>query len=199
MSAENPTVRSRRRAEIIAEARKLVAEGGLEAMTIAALEERLSFTRGVITYHFENKAEIVEAVLDSAIAEINDASQTAIHASASFPEKLQAMVKQTVQGFLRHREAARILISFWARIPVDPHAAGLNARLYTRYREAAVKLLKIGQSSGHVRADADLHAVAAVIVATVIGVVTQVYFEQGSIDPDNAVSESIAGILLRLA
>lgn len=196
---EPPTVRSRRRAEIISEARKLVAEGGLEAMTIAALEERLAFTRGVITYHFDNKAEIVEAVLASAIAEINEASQTAIHALATFPEKLQAMVSQTVNGFLRHREAARILLSFWARIPVDAHAAKLNAQLYTRYREAAVKLMKIGQATGHVRADADLPAIAAVIVATVIGVVTQVYFEQGSIDPDHAVAESVAGILSRIS
>src|ERR1700722_2409301 len=65
------SVRDLRRGQILTAARRLVAEHGLEALTIGALEDRLAFTRGVITYHFANKDEIVRAVFASAIDEID--------------------------------------------------------------------------------------------------------------------------------
>ena len=57
------TVRDLRRAQIIAAARAIVCRDGLDALTIGALEQKLAFTRGVITYHFAGKDDIVRALL----------------------------------------------------------------------------------------------------------------------------------------
>src|SRR5437773_5389573 len=99
------TVRDFRRAQVIAAARSLVAEEGLEALTIGALEERLAFSRGVITYHFRNKDEIVEAVLAHAVAEIEEALRAELRASESPEERVGAVLRSMVRGFLAHPEA----------------------------------------------------------------------------------------------
>ncbi|PIE17144.1 MAG: hypothetical protein CSA66_06610 [Proteobacteria bacterium] len=192
------SVRDLRRAQILDEARRLVSEGGLQALTFAALEARLSFTRGVITYHFDNKAEIVDAVLDSAVEEIDRANARAVMAAGAIEDKLRAVIAHTVGGFIEHVEAGRILLNFWARLPRDQHAARINARLYRRYREHSVALLRAGQRLGRFRADVDVEALAAHMVGTVIGIVTQSYFEPGAIDPDAAVAEAVATLLARL-
>ena len=49
MRPEVTTVRDLRRTQILAEARSIVAQEGLAALTIGTLEKRLPFSRGVIT------------------------------------------------------------------------------------------------------------------------------------------------------
>jgi len=192
------TVRDRRRAEILTEARALVSEGGLDALTISALESRLDFTRGVITYHFHNKAEIVDAVLESAIEEIHHATIAAVEASGSAEAKLRSVLWETTNGFISHVEGGRILLHFWSRLPYDEHAARINARIYQRYREDVLFLIQMGQGAGAFREDVDERALAAVIVGAVIGIVAQVYFEPEAIDWEAAVEEASCSLLLRL-
>jgi AcrR family transcriptional regulator len=195
---EAKNLRDLRRAQIIAVGRSLVSEGGLEALTIGALEKRLSFSRGVITYHFEGKDDIVEAVLMSAIEEIDGATVQEIEAGATFAQKTRAMLGATVGGFLRSKEAAQIVVAFWGRIPQDARATKVNAALYGRYRKAAAKLIEEGRKSGEVRADVEVKTMAAVYVAAVIGVVTQAYFEPGAIDPKRAIDEAASAVLAHL-
>src|SRR5207249_7078413 len=109
---ELASVRDLRRAQIVAAARALVARGGLEALTVSALEKRLRFTRGVITYHFRGKDEIVRAVLASAVDEIDRATAEEVQASLDFAAKLEAVLRTKVRGFLENREAAHVLLSF---------------------------------------------------------------------------------------
>jgi AcrR family transcriptional regulator len=191
------TLRARRRAEIVAAARRIVASEGLAALTIGALEQRLAFTRGVITYHFRNKDEIVAAVLDSAIAEIDAGTRAEASRESSAAEKVRAVLRATVRGFLDHREAVRILISFWGQIPADARLRRVNAELYATYRRRAARLVRAGRASGEF-ADVPIDATAALLVGVVIGVATQVYFEPGAIDPDAVVAEAQRTVLARL-
>lgn len=196
---EVETVRDLRRSQIIRAARRVVAERGVGALTFGTLERELAFTRGVITYHFANKDEIVDALLDDAIAEIDAATLISVSAEGSAPDKVVAAVAGMVRGFLSQREAARVLLSFWGRLPDDPRAAAKNAALYARWRAQSASLLRHGQATGELRADCDVEAVAAHMVGTVIGVVTQAYFDPGALDPDAVVREAARGIAAGLA
>ncbi len=189
------TVRDFRRGQIVAAARALVARGGLEALTIAALEKRLEFTRGVITYHFRDKDEIVDAVLESAVAEIDAATDAEVRASLSFEEKVEAVLRSKVRGFLDNPEAAFVLLTFWGRILTDRRVRALNARLYANYRRQGARLAARAPGASSATA-AD---VAALLVGTVIGIVVQVYFEPGAIDPDRCVREAAATFAARLS
>jgi AcrR family transcriptional regulator len=191
------TVRDLRRGQIIAAAREIVAGRGLEALTVGALEQRLDFTRGVITYHFRDKDEIVKAVLASAIDEIDRATAAEVQASLTFPEKLEAVLRTKVRGFLENREAAHILLSFWGRILHDRRVREVNARLYRTYRAQSERLLADGRKAG-VFAAVPAGALAALLVGTVIGIVVQAIFEPGAIDPDACVREAARALLARL-
>jgi len=114
------TVRDFRRGQIVAAARRIVAEQGLDALTFGALEERLAFTRGVVTYHFASKDDLVRAVFASAIAEIDAAVIAQVEASASIEDKLRAILRANVRGFIERAEAGRVLLSFWGRLSSDP-------------------------------------------------------------------------------
>jgi AcrR family transcriptional regulator len=197
---EPRTVRDLRRRQIIAAARALVAKGGLEALTIGALERRLGFTRGVITYHFRGKDEIVDAVLASAIEEIDAATAAEVRASAGFGEKLEAVLRSKVRGFIDHREAGLTLLAFWGRIHRDRRARETTARLYAGYRQQSAHLLALGIEAGAVAAPPPSAAeFAALLVGTVVGIVVQSYFEPGAIDPDACVREAARTFLARLA
>ena len=93
-------VREVRRAQIITAARGVVARDGLSALTFSALEGELDFTRGVITYHFKNKGAIVDAVLQSALDEIDAATLAAVEAHGSPTERVAAAVRATIAGFI---------------------------------------------------------------------------------------------------
>jgi AcrR family transcriptional regulator len=191
------TVRDLRRGQIVAAARALVAEGGLEGLTVGALEARLGYTRGVITYHFRDKDEIVEAVLESAIAEIDAGTTAEVRARAGFDEKVEAVLRSKVRGFLDHPEASDILLSFWGRLRSDERARERNARLFARYREEGRVLLAEGRRRGLIR-DVPEREVAALLVGTVIGVVVQALFAPDAIDPERAVREAGRSFAARL-
>lgn len=192
------TVRDLRRSQIVAEARGLISEAGLRALTFGALEKRLSFSRGVITYHFKNKDEIVDAVLESAIVEIDTATAASVQRGQTFAEKVHAVIYWTVKGFIDHREAGHVLIAFWSQLPRDDHATRVNARLYERYRRSSAALIRAGQQMNAFRQDVDVDAMAAHFVGTVIGVVTQSYFDADAIDWEAAVEEAVASLVARL-
>ena len=194
---EIASVRDLRRSQIIAAARNVVAESGLEALTFGAIESRVNFSRGVITYHFANKDEIIEAVLDSALTEIDSATRAEVEASLSADQKVRAMLETTLHGFLEHPEAAHILLCFWGRIPANPHTTELNAKLYATYRAHATELIADVHDSAE-DSDVSVDAMAGMFVALVIGIATQVFFEPGAIDPAAVMDEACKAILARL-
>jgi len=191
------SVRDLRRGQIVAAARRLVAEQGLEALTIGALEDRVSFTRGVITYHFANKDEIVQAVFASAIDEIDAAVRRAVEGGVAIEDKVRAVLRGNVRGFVDSEVAGRVLLSFWGRLSADPVVRKLNADLYAKYRRRAAKLLRSARADGLV-GPVDPTVMGALLVAIVLGIATQHYFESGSIDVDAAVDEATRTVMARL-
>jgi AcrR family transcriptional regulator len=189
-------LRERRRAEIVAAARRIVAKHGIEALTFAALEEQLEFTRGVVTYHFSNRDEIVRAVYASAIEEIDAAVRAEVLAAPTIEAQIGAVLRANVRGFIDRAEAGRVLLSFWGRIFSDAGIRRLNASLYARYRRRAARLLKGASRS---IAPVDAKTMAALLVGLVIGIATQHYFDPGAIDVDEAIEEATRTVLARLA
>ena len=180
-------LRDLRRMQIVREARVLIANGGLSALTIGALEQRLTFTRGVITHHFRDKDDIVSAVLESAVAEIDAATDESIQSSTDFEAKVTAVVRTKITGFLENREASWILLAFWGQIRFDPSARQQITMLFAGYRQQSAQLIEWGMTEGVIPRDLDVDAVAVVLVGAVIGVVTQVMLSANEINVDAAV------------
>lgn len=192
------SVRDQRRLQIVAAARRIVAEQGLDALTFGALEESLSFTRGVVTYHFVSKDEIVRAVFASAVAEIDAAVREEIDAAASIEAKIRAVVYANVRGFVDRAEAGRVILSFWGRLSSDAEIRRINAELYARYRARCAKLLRKARDARTI-AKIEPKTMAALLVGLVLGIATQHYFDPGAIDVDAAIDEAARTVLARIS
>lgn len=197
-TAAQRSLRDLRRTQIVAAARALVAEGGLEALTIGALEERLGFSRGVITYHFDDKDEIVEAVLRSAVEDIDADTASEVASARSFEDKLKAVLRTKLRGFSANREAGRILMSFWGRLWSDKRARRINEELFAEYRAQSKSLIEAGQAAGAFAKDADADALGALLVGTVIGLATQQAVQEDAFDAEAALEEAARAFAARL-
>ena len=196
VSSKNGELRALRRSQIVTAARALVAAGGLLALTFGALEQQLGFSRGVLTYHFADKDEIVAALLQSAVSEIDDATSEKLGASATLEDAVRAVLRTKVYGFLGHPEAAEILIAFWSR----PRSSGVRdwtATLFSGYRAQAAALVRAARRADP-RCRADPAAMAALLVGIVIGLVVQVRFEPASVGVEPALEEAAQTLIARL-
>ena len=185
------SLRDFRRGEIVAAAREIVAGSGLQALTIAALEKHLEFTRGVITYHFEDKDEIVDAVLSSALAEIEAASPPEAVEGETALDRVSTLLRSSVAAFLAHREAGIVLLTLRGS---DPGARKANARLYDAYRERAMRILDRGDFPS-----VDAPGLAATLVALILGIASQACFDPDAIDAEAALTEATRCVVARLS
>ena len=195
----NNALRDLRQQQIVVAARSLVSTGGLEGLTISKLEEKLDFSRGVITYHFKGKDEIVMAVLHSALDEIVAGASTLTEKEVKVRDKISAILTGMIGGFIEKTEAAQIMVSFWSRIPKDETVTQMNAALYSSYRNQVARVLGKARKNKEIEATKDqIDAISALVVGIVIGVAMQVYFAPESVNPQKIIEESAAAISLRL-
>jgi AcrR family transcriptional regulator len=186
-----------RRRQIVAAARALVAEGGLDGLSFRTLEDKLGFTRGVVTYHFDDKDEIVAAVLESAVAEIDAATMARVEGASTLRELLRAVLETKVRGFLDHPEASEILIAFWGRHADRGPVQAAMANLFGNYRGQSVQLLRMAKREAP-KLQVDEPALAAVLVGVVVGLVVQARFEPRAVDVTDALREAEVTLLARL-
>lgn len=181
------TLRDLRREQILDTAGELVASGGLGALTISALEKRLTFSRGVITYHFKNKDEIVRTLFENAIDTIDAHALGEVEAAQSLEERIRRSSRAIVDGFVDNPVASIILMNFWGSLRADAETARLNADLYRKYRASA---RHIAASAVEDPSPVDLDAFATVFVGMVIGIACQALFEAEAIEIEAAVDHA---------
>ena len=189
------TLRALRREQILQAAGELVASGGLGALTIGALEKRLAFSRGVITYHFKNKDEIVRTLFKNAIETIDAHAWGEVEAAKGLEERIRRASRAIVHGFVHNPVASIILMSFWGSLRADAETARLNAELYRKYRASARHIA----AAAEVPETVDLDAFAAVFVGLVIGIACQALFDAEAIDIEAAVDQGARALAVLLA
>ena len=195
--ASNASLRELRRAQILVAARRIVATDGLDALTFNALEDALDFSRGVITYHFADKEELVEALLFHAVDEIDAGTDLLLERSATLDEKVRAVVQSKVRGFLEKEEASRVLLAFWSRAGRDDRAREVNRALFPRYRAEAASLAKAARKEKPKLA-LDVAGFGASMVAAVIGLSVQILVQPDAFALEPAIDEAARALASRL-
>jgi AcrR family transcriptional regulator len=144
------------------------AEHGIDAPSLDSICARAGYTRGAFYVHFRSRDDFLVAVmerflgafLDTVIAtgdEENDLEETVTR----FAEVLSL---RNVDGVPFHRV-----------LEVCSRAPDFQARIAALLDEAVERMAKVadeGQAAGSVRADLDAGAVATLLVALALGVIT---------------------------
>jgi len=158
-------VSNARRAQIVAAAIETLAEVGYANTSLARIAARLGISKGVISYHFAGKddliAEIVSQVLQRAWAYI----QPRIEAQTTGPEMLRAYIESHFE-FMRDNPKQLSAVVEIVRATI----AGAKSP-FTGDRDGAVhmlaELLTRFQAAGDLRADFDPTAMAIAIRAVI--------------------------------
>jgi TetR/AcrR family tetracycline transcriptional repressor len=95
------------RQQVIAEARRLVDDAGLDGLTLRALAGRLGVRAPTLYWHVRNKAELLEAladaIMDDALGAVPDAGE------GEWREWLLAALRELRRAMLAHPDGARIV------------------------------------------------------------------------------------------
>jgi AcrR family transcriptional regulator len=106
-----------RRQQIIDAVRRIIAREGLAAVTIARIAEEADVSRGVVTYHFERKNEILHDVLRAAMRDSNEAGATLVVDGSAWG--LASMTERLAELALSDNDWWRIYVAFLGAAQTD--------------------------------------------------------------------------------
>jgi len=110
---QNPRIAGAVRERILAAATRLIAEHGIDGMTMRRIADATGLSTGTVNYHFRNKRGIVIAALEHVYRVPNDAGA----ASGSTADRLRALTR----GFILDSDGRRDWWRFW--IDYSAHAS----------------------------------------------------------------------------
>src|SRR5215218_78242 len=106
------------RQRVVAEALAVIAEDGVQALTMRSLAARLGVVPGALYHHVRNKQQLQDLVLDGVLAEVD----VHLDPSLTWPQQLKALAHRLRQVLEDHPGVAAILKT---RDPLGPHSLAL--------------------------------------------------------------------------
>lgn len=138
----------RRRAQIIEAAIDLLAVG-YDAASLHKIARHLGISTGVISYHFGNKANLIEAVTEHIVTTAVEQMLPRILESRTARGGLRALIESNLDYMAGHPQQLQALVQI---IRHDLSQADPEARIYDAHPSQSVvdveKLLAWGQSTG---------------------------------------------------
>ena len=166
MATVGPTTRDR----ILAAALDLFGTRGVDAVSLDDIAAVVGVRKQTVLYWFASKEELVDAVLEAAVAELAVVVDAAVRAAPDDPlERVDAVVRAVFRPAVR-RPALLGLVRELSRLP-GPQAERLR-RLVEPMIERAVGFLAAEMTTGRLRSG-DPRLVAALAYATVTGIATE--------------------------
>jgi AcrR family transcriptional regulator len=106
------------RQHVVAEALTIIAEQGVQALTMRALAARLGVVPGALYHHVGNKQQLQDLLLDGVLAEVD----VHLDPSQAWPEQLTVLAHRLREVLEQHPGVAGILKT---RDPLGPHSLAL--------------------------------------------------------------------------
>jgi AcrR family transcriptional regulator len=97
------------RQALLDSARALVAEGGLEALTLRAVARRIGVSTAAPYHHFQNRAEVIQALVLENFLHLDAASRQALEGLEEPLVKLQALGRTYVGYAVEHPADFRLM------------------------------------------------------------------------------------------
>lgn len=181
-----------RRAQFVAAAIDTIAEDGYAHASLGRIAGRVGVSKGVISYHFAGKEELVQEVIADIAARggafIYDRAMTLPTAAG----RLRAWIESALAYMAAYRTDTVAFYEITAGSRGDASVSPVVAELTSGVTAALQELLAGGQASGEFRADFDPQAVATALLA-----VTDAVAPRMARDPDFDVARygrEIAGL-----
>lgn len=135
---------SKAKARILDAAARLFHEKGFAAATVRDLADTVGILSGSLFHHFPNKDEILFAVMENVIIEMDTALETALASAPDTASRLRALIRNELE-FIHgpHGAATSVLVYEWNTLsPENQNRLLLRRRAYFARWHAALEQAK---------------------------------------------------------
>jgi AcrR family transcriptional regulator len=169
-----------RRAQIVTAAIETIAELGYGQASLARIAERIGVSKGVISYHFAGKEELVRGVIADVIAKAMAYVRPWVEAETTGRGRLRAAIESNVAFMGEYRQHMVALLEIAANTRgADSSPNPALARMMQDSTGALRELLAACQATGEFRADFDPRVMATAIRAAIDVVPRRLVVEPG--------------------
>lgn len=172
-----------RRRQIIETAIETIATQGFYQASLAEIARKAGISKGVISYHFAGKDELVEEILRSLLRQPAEFVKARVEPQETARDQLRAYIESNFEFMKSHRENYVALVDLWGRRGNSEEENQFNADAYEPSRHYLAHILEAGRERGEFR-HVPVRATASLIQATIDGIMLQWVFDENSIDLD---------------
>lgn len=183
--------RAEAEARVLAAAAEIVAEKGVDGLTLAEAGERAGYSRGLAGHYFGSKDELLAAMAEAIIDEfaaLRRARQRGKTGLASLMAAVDAYFERPAMGAVKLR-------AFTAVVMGAAHKPDLARAVAAFNRETATdlgRLIQTGIEAGEIRPDIDARTQALILSATLRGIMAQWVLDPDGVDLAKVRAEFIA-------
>jgi len=162
---ERTFIETARRAQIAAAAIDTIAELGYAGASFARIAQRLGISRGLISYHFDNKDDLIKQVVHEAAEQAIAYIRPRVLAESTGPAMLRAYIESNLAFMRDHRNNVIAMIEI-AHNPEGRRIFSTDAAVDNAV-SALEHVLSESQAAGQFRPDFDPQVMAIVIRAAI--------------------------------
>jgi len=140
-----------RRAQIVDCAIDTIAELGFARASVDQIAKRAGVSKGVITYHFPNKEEIVDAIVEKVVTAGRAYMEPRIVAETSAAGRLRAYIESDLEFIDAHRKALIALVEIAMNARRADGSLVIGPESLAQRAANLEDLLRAGQRSGEFR------------------------------------------------
>jgi AcrR family transcriptional regulator len=161
-----------RRRLVITVASRLIAEAGLEAVTVRDVAEGAQCSTAIVSHYFHNKRELLFLTYNSSIDRATERCMAAAEhgdLKAYLAELMPLGEEQIIEW--------KIWLAFWARAVADPEIAEVQRNCIRRTRGNIEAILADLDAAGALAPGLDLEDEARRLLTLLVGMAVQVLFD----------------------
>ncbi|MEO8541439.1 MAG: TetR/AcrR family transcriptional regulator [bacterium] len=171
-----------RRKEIIDATVRVMAARGWNETSVDEITREANVSRGLISYHFKDKAELLSGVLERSREIFSDAVSAAMAASSDPVEQMRLASRAAILQARDDPVAHEVFLNFSASGRDNAALHSQVQALYQGFRDVTARAIRAGQERGYYRPDLDPDAAAARHQGAIIGVALQWLLAPGAFD-----------------
>ncbi len=167
VESERTFIETARRAQIVDAATRTIAEEGYARASLGRIADRAGISRGLISYHFTGKEELITEVVRGVIEQARDYMLPRIAAEPTGPGMVRAYIESNLVFIREHRDQLIAVVEIARHRVAEDKPRDVPRRELHEGVRALAELLSRFQEAGDLRADFDPHAVAIAIRAAI--------------------------------
>ena len=179
-----------RRRQIVRATIGALAQRGLIETSLAEIARDAGVSRGVISYHFDGKEELLEEVLRTLLTESTRFVRERVRAASGVRAKLASYVVANFDFMRARRENYVAWFDLWGRFGSPPAKRRFDRTVYEPCRRYVRAILREGQRSGELRAF-PLAEGTALLLGAIDGVMLQWVFDERAVRIERCAREIV--------